>query len=285
MKPPLKFLLLFLIFSLLFILPAVIIPFDIKIENPSEYNAFMIFLLLLTEVSVILYLIKRLNLWGMNLFFFVVIIFWGLHTFMTQVETWYFKEAMPAITHEELRNLFLRPLITSITFIPLAIWILGKWKQDTSSAESHIRGSLNWRKILSLSVAYVAIYFTFGYFVAWQFEEVRIFYSGSPENAGFIGGLKQTWQTNSTFFLFQLFRGFLWIMIGLPIIFYLKGSKREKIIACVILYSIPAIQLVVDNPFMPQQVRLAHLLEVSTSNGLFGLLIGYASTRNDANRQ
>jgi hypothetical protein len=62
----------------------------------------------------------------------------------------------------------------------------------------------------------------------------------------------------------------------------LKGSKREKITACIILYSIPAIQLVVDNPFMPQQVRMAHLLEVATSNGLFGLLIGYASTKNDA---
>jgi len=40
-----------------------------------------------------------------------------------------------------------------------------------------------------------------------------------------------------------------------------------------------AIQLIVDNPFMPQSVRMAHLLEVSTSNGLFGFLIGYISTR------
>jgi hypothetical protein len=251
-------------------------------ENHGEYSALMIFVLLLAEVSVIIYLIKRLNLWGMKLFLGVVIVFWGLQTFMPQVETWYFKEAMPAITNEELRNLFLRPLITSITFIPLAIWVLGKWKQHTNNVESHTPGNLNWKKILSLSIAYVVIYFVFGYFVAWQFEEVRIFYSGSSENAGFIGGIKQTLQTDAIFFPFQLLRGFLWIIIGLPITLYLKGSKREKITACIILYSIPAVQLVVDNPFMPQQVRIAHLLEVATSNGLFGLLIGYASTKNDA---
>lgn len=279
MKTLLKFVLLFFIFSILFVLPNVLIPLHVKMENQSDYNSLMLILLLLTELLIILYLIKRLNIWGMKLFLSVLIIFWGLQTFMTQIETWYFREAMHAITDEELRNLFLRPLITSLTFIPLAILVLGKWKQDTDSSEPHTSAGLNWKEILGLSIAYVIIYFMFGYFVAWQFEEVRIFYSGSAENAGFIGQIKQTLQTKNFIFLFQLLRGFLWIIIGLPIVLYLKGGKSERIVACVILYSLPAIQLVVDNPFMPEQVRIAHLLEVVASNGLFGLLIGYFSTR------
>jgi len=125
---------------------------------------------------------------------------------------------------------------------------------------------------------HIIIYFVFGYFVAWQFEEVRIFYTGSPADAGFIGQMQRILETKSSIFFFQFLRGFLWIMIGLPIILYLKGSRREKIMACIILYSLPTIQLIVDNPFMPRPVRIAHLLEVATSNGLFGLLIGYAST-------
>jgi hypothetical protein len=282
MKTFLKSILLFFIFSILFVVPNILIPLQIKMESQSEYNALMLFILLLTQFSMIIYLIKRLNLWGMKLFLCVVIIFWGFQTFMAQTETWYFRDAMPAITNEELRNLFLRPLITSVTFIPLAIWMLDRWKQDVNHFESHKPANLNWQQILSLSVAYVVIYFTFGYFVAWQFEEVRIFYSGGSEDAGFFAGLKNTLQTNSFLFPFQLLRGFLWIMTGLPIIYYLKGSKNEKIMACTILYSIPAIQLIVDNPFMPQQVRIAHLLEVGTSNGLFGLLIGYTSTRKNA---
>jgi hypothetical protein len=276
----LKFIFLFF-FCFLFILPNVLIPLHAKMENHSQYNSLMLFLLLLASFSVIIYLIKRINLWGTKLFLIVVLIFWGLQTFMSQLETWYFIEAMPAITHEELGNLFLRPLITSITFILLAIWMLGKWKQNTDNIESHTPGHLTWKKILSLSVAYVVIYFVFGYFVAWQFEAVRVFYSGTSENLGFIDGLKQTAKTDSIIFLFQFVRGFLWIMIGLPIILYLKGRDREKIIACTFLYSIPTIQLLVDNPFMPLPVRMAHLLEVGSSNALFGFLIGYVSTRKD----
>ena len=279
MKTAMKLSLLFFIFFTLFVLPNVFFPLTIKTENQSEYNAQMIVVFLLTQFSLILYLIKRLNLWGVKLFLSTTLIFWGLQTFMTQSETWYFREAMPAITNKELLNLFLRPLITAVTFIPLAIWILGKWKQDTESSTPQTKSNLQWKEVLWLSAAYVIIYFVFGYFVAWQFEAVRLFYSESAENAGFIGQIQQTLQTQSFIFLFQFFRGFLWIMIGFPIVLYLKGSNKEKILACVFLYSLSAIQLIVDNPFMPQQVRMAHLLEIAASNGLFGLLIGYVSTR------
>jgi hypothetical protein len=279
MKTLLKFALLFFIFFTLVVLPNVFIPLNIKVENQSEYNTKMIYVLLLIQFSILIYLVKRLNLWGVKLFLSTVIIFWGLQTFMTQVETWYFREAMPAITNRELLNLFLRPLITAVTFIPLALWILGKWKQDTESSVPQTQANLKWKEVLWLSAAYVIIYFAFGYFVAWQFEAVRLFYSGNIKNAGFIGQIQQTMQTKNFIFLFQFFRGFLWIMVGFPIVMYLKGGKKEKILACVFLYSLPAIQLIVDNPFMPQQVRIAHLLEVATSNGLFGLLIGYVSTR------
>jgi hypothetical protein len=108
---------------------------------------------------------------------------------------------------------------------------------------------------------------------------VRVFYSGSADDVGFIGQMKVNFQTQSSIFVFQLLRGFLWIMFGLPAVLYLIGSKTEKVVACAVLYSLTAIQLIVDNPFMPQEVRIAHLLEVASSNGLFGLLIGYAATR------
>jgi len=278
MKTLLKFILLLFTFSVLLILPNILIPLNVKMDTQSEYNALMLFVLLLTDVVVLIYLIQRLNLRGMKLFLGVLITFWGIQTFMTQVETWYFREAIPAVTNVELRNLFLRPLITAAIFIPIAIWILGKWKNNSISPFSQT--NLSGKEMAWLSVAYVIIYFVFGYFVAWQFEAVRIFYSATAENLGFMGQLKQTLETKYFIIPFQLLRGLLWIIMGLPLIIYLKGSRTEKILACVLLYSfLPAIQLVVDNPFMPQPVRLAHFLEVVTSNGLFGLMIGYVSTR------
>lgn len=87
MKTLLKFVLLFFIFSILFVLPNVLIPLHVKMENQSDYNSLMLILLLLTELLIILYLIERLNIWGMKLFLSVLIIFWGLQTFMTQIET------------------------------------------------------------------------------------------------------------------------------------------------------------------------------------------------------
>ena len=278
----LKFILLFFIFFILFVLPNILIPSRVKIESHSDYNALMLFILLLTNTLILTYLIKRLELSGMKLFLAVVIIFWGLQTFMTQIETWYFREAMPEITDAELRNLFLRPLITSFTFTPLAILILGKWKHDSKGYISPAQANLTWKELTGLSVAYVVIYFVFGYFVAWQFEAVRIFYSGTAENVGFIEQMKRTIETKNSILLFQLLRGFLWVMIGFPLLHHLKGGKSEKIIACAIVYALPAIQLIVDNPFMPQEVRIAHLLEVASSNGFFGLLIGYVSTRKHA---
>lgn len=279
MKYLLKLVLLFFGFTVLFIVPAVVIPVQVPAADQSKYNALMFFILLLTQFGIIIYLIKRLNLWGFQLFLSVVIVFWGLQTFMPQTETWYFREAMPLISEGELFNLFLRPLITSVTFISLAMWVLGKWKPDINSNDRFMPAKLNGNEMLILAAAYLVIYFLFGYFVAWQFEAVRVFYSGTPEDAGFIGVMEQNWHARPFIFIFQVLRGFLWIIMGLPVLLYLKGSRRQKIVACVFLYLLPAMQLIVDNPFMPQPVRMAHLLEVASSNGLFGFLIGYASIR------
>ncbi len=283
MRTLLTFLLLLFIFAISFVLPNILFPPHVKIVEQKENNTFALLLVLLVDLSILIYLIQRLELWGIKLFLGVVIVFWGLQTFITQTETWYFRAAMPKITNDELRNFFLLPLLTSIIFAPLAIWILRKWKQDTKGSGYHGKASLNWKELLWLSVAYVVIYFVFGYFVAWQFEAVRIFYSGSPDKLGFIAQFKQTIHAKNSILLFQLLRGFLWVVIGLPMLLYSKGSKREIILMCVVLYAfLPAIQLILDNPFMPKQVRIAHLIETSMSNGLFGLLIGYASTRKRA---
>jgi hypothetical protein len=241
----------------------------------------MLFVLLLMEFIWIVYLIRRISLSGMKLFLVVVLVFWGLQTFMTQIETWYFREAMPVITDKVLLRLFLNPFITAVTFVPAGIWILGK-RDPTHGHQDHpLSLTSTWKEILALSVTYPIIYYLFGYYVAWQFAEVRTFYSGSPVMHGFIEQFQSTIHLYNFMLPFQLFRGFLWILFGLPVIRYLKGNSTEKIVVCVFMYSVlPSMQLIIDNPFMPAGVRIAHLLEVSTSNGLFGLLIGLTFCRD-----
>jgi hypothetical protein len=278
MKSAPKFVLLFFIFGIFFVLPAILIPFTIAFDTQPDPLA--LFVLLLIDTAAIIYLIKRLDLAGWRLFLAVIIVFWGLQTFMTQNETWYFRDAMPMITDRELANLFVRPLITMILFTPLAIWILGKWK-NSANGGLRARRVLTWKEALILSASYVLIYFLFGHFVAWQFEEVRVFYSGSDAKAGFFEQLSHTVRERQSILPFQFLRGVLWIACGLPILMYLKGSRRELILACVFMYGIlTTVQLIVANPFMPEKVRFAHWLEVTTSNALFGFLLGWLSTRN-----
>jgi hypothetical protein len=179
-----------------------------------------------------------------------------------------------------LVKLFLNPLITALIFIPVAMVMLGKWKP--THRDTHHQFSLKsmWKEILALSLTYVLVYFLFGHYVAWQFEEVRIFYSGSPELRGFFEQFQHTLHAYPSILPFQLVRGFLWILAGLPVVLYLKGNNAEKLVACIFMYSVlPCILLIIDNPFMPTEVRLAHLLEVSTSNGLYGLLVGLIFSR------
>src|SRR5260370_7178676 len=85
MKTVLKFVLLFFIFSILFLLPHVLFPLQVKVEGQSQYNSLMLLLLLLTDVLIIIYLVKRLDLWGLKLFLALVFVFWVLHIFIPQI--------------------------------------------------------------------------------------------------------------------------------------------------------------------------------------------------------
>ncbi len=272
MKTFLKFAFLFLVFCFLFALPAAIFPVSVQYTN-SPINSIFVLLVMITDFIAILFLLKRLKLRGTRLFLSALLIIWGLQTFMTQTETWYFRKAMPALSNQELINFFIRPLFSMLVFIPIAMQVFGKWKNDQEPVHFNLKPYR--KRIAVLSVLYVIIYFGFGYFIAWQFEAVRMFYSGTPEKLSFLEQLKITIHNTPSILIFQLLRGALWVIIGLPLLLNLMGGRTEKILACVLFYSIfPSIPLILENPFMPEGVRIAHFLEVSLSNGLYGFLIG-----------
>lgn len=232
---------------------------------------------MLVNFAIIMYLIHRSASRGMKLCFYTILIFWGLQTGMTQIETWYFRHVMPGIDDQELINLFIRPLITLVIFVPIAVRVTQRWNGVN---ESRIQIVTPWKSIGLLALLYVAIYFVFGYYVAWQFEALRVFYSGSAVKAGFIEVLLRTADTTPTLITLQLLRGLLYAMIGMILIRQLSGSNSEKLIAITFLYALlPSILLILSNPFMPSDVRLGHFIELITSNGLFGLLIGIAVIR------
>jgi hypothetical protein len=277
MKLLFKFVVLFVLFSLLFVLPGILIPVNTSVE--VKLSSFIV--VLVVDLVAILYLIYRLNLSGWKLAVAIFIVFWGLQTFMTQIETWFFRSSIPLLTSRELLNLFIRPLITAFVFIPLAIVILKRWKSSGNEEEKRVNLNASWVTIGILAIVYVIIYFVFGYFVAWQFEDLRVFYSGQTSKLGFFDQLKYSMSNWPYIIWFQLLRGFLWVIFALPLVYYLKGNRTEKIIAIATIFSVlVSVLLLVDNPFMPASVRLPHLLEVFLSHAMFGAIIGFSLTRS-----
>ena len=117
----------------------------------------------------------------------------------------------------------------------------------------------------------MVIYFLFGYFVAWQFSDVREFYSGTTEKQTFISLMIGNFQ-NSNVVTFQFLRGILFSTFILPIVFMFKDKNKQLLISLVLVYLSTAIVLIIPNFLFPETVRWAHFIEMMTSMTAFAVI-------------
>jgi hypothetical protein len=192
---------------------------------------------------------------------------------MPQVETAYFITRLPP---GMLPRLFLAGIIMAAIFAPLAVLILGKAKAGANETSGDARLNMplgSWAAKLSLIVvAYLVIYFTFGYFIAWKNEAVRAYYNGT-DPGNFITHIASVLRTEPLLFVLQAVRALLWAVIAVPVIKMIKGDWWEAGLAVALLFAVMTSLLLLPNPLMPDEVRMAHLLETATSNFLFGWLV------------
>lgn len=242
---------------------------------PADAGATLLALLVVSLVhSVVLtYVIRRSRWSGWKLIVAVFFVLYGVSTLMPQIETAYFVTRLPA---GMLPRLFVAGLIVAAVFSPLAVLILGKCRSRTYDAFYDGRLKMpasSWMVRLSIvAIAYVAIYFTFGYFIAWQSEAVRVYYGGNDPGS-FIAQMGNVLRTEPRLFLLQIARGLLWTLIALPVIKMMRGKWWEAGLAVALLFAMGSSQLLIPNPLMPAEVRMAHLVETATSNFLFGWLV------------
>jgi hypothetical protein len=219
------------------------------------------------------YVILRSRWTGWKLIVTVALVFYGVTTLMPQIETAYFITRLPP---GMLPRLFLAGIIIAAVFAPLAVLILGKARARANETTEDARLNLtlgSWATKLSLIVvAYILIYFTFGYFIAWKVEAVRVFYNGTDPGNFFVH-MANVLRTEPLLFLLQAVRALLWAAIAIPIIKMMKGDWWESGLAVALLFAVMTSLLLLPNPLMPDEVRMAHLLETATSNFLFGWLV------------
>lgn len=242
---------------------------------PADASAALaaLFAVSLINAAVWTYVILRSRWTSWKLILTVLFVFFGVGTLMPQIETAYFITRLPP---GMLPRLFLAGIIMAIVLAPLAVLILGKAKSRSNeiSGDSRLKIPVSeWILKLSLIVvAYLFLYFTFGYFIAWKNPAVREFYGGNdPE--GFVAQIASLVRNEPQLFLLQAVRALLWTAIAVPVIKMMKGAWWESGLAVALLFAVMTSQLLLPNPLMPAEVRMAHLVETATSNFLFGWLV------------
>lgn len=246
-------------------------------------SAFLLALVCFVTVLSSAWFINRTRLSGKSLATQIFIMFFGTMFFMSQIETLFFGDAvaipMPALA-ATLGSGFLVVLALSGQAVMFRASLGAIIKTPPINVSNRLA------KFAALSLVYLAIYFLFGYFIAWQIPELRQYYSGSNDILPFIDHMKSVLNNDSWLPIFQLVRGVLWAAIAYTIAINTRNiAILERCLLVAVMLSAPlAIQLLIPNPYMPVTIRMGHFYEVLSSQFLFGLIAGWLFRSNKESR-
>lgn len=219
------------------------------------------------QAIVLSYPIIRSRWTGWRLVVTVFFVHYGVMTFLSQIETVVFLNYLVDIVPAEMiPALFLEGAIVAALFSPLAVLIHGKMKGSGEPQETNQRLAMPWTewvwKLVLIAVVYVVIYLSFGWLVFMPLAgEAFQSYYGELQGPAWI-------------LLLQIVRGMIWAALALPVIRMMKGEWWEAGLAVGLLFSVlMGFLLLIPNGFMPDAIRRAHLVEVSSSNFLFGWIV------------
>jgi hypothetical protein len=252
-------------------------------SEPASATLLRLVAVCLLQTVVLAYLILRSRWTGWRLVAAVFFIFYGVATFMGQIESAVFLTRLPPGV---LPRLFLMGALIAAPFSVLSVFILKKSKSvaaDLQPSTRLVMPASEWAwKLGVIAVAYVILYFTFGYFIAWRNPAVRDYYGGIDEG-GFVGQIGRVLRDTPWLIPFQIVRAMFWVALAAPVIRMLKGQWSETALAIGLLFAIVMnAQLLLPNPYMPEPVRMAHLVETASSNSVFGVFVGWLLTKRHA---
>jgi hypothetical protein len=233
-------------------------------------------LIFLLQTAVLAYVILRSRWSGWKLVGAVFLAFYGLSTVIAQIESIIFLQRQ--LPEGMILWLFVLGAVAAALFSPLAVLILGKARRCPTSPGAHTRPAMppwEWAwKLVAIAIAYEILYFSFGYFVAWQNPTVRAYYGGSDPGR-FFAQMAWIGATTPWMFPLQAFRAMLWTAFALPAIRTHKGRPWEVSLAAAMLFAVWSSQLLLPNPYMPETVARIHLVETLASNFIFGGWVGW----------
>ena len=234
----------------------------------------------LLQTIVLAYAVLRSRWHGWLLAVTMCLVHFGTATFMGQIEAVVYMAAkMPSSMQS---GIFLMGLFTAVVFAPILVLTLGRWRPTETDGEPNPRlrmspGSWAW-KLATGAAVMLALYYLFGYYVAWKDPAVREWYGGSDPGS-FFAQMRSVVEWQWWMIPFQYLRGLLWVLLALPVIRMMRGRWWEAGLAVSLLFTVPSLYLLLPNPLMPEPVRLTHLVETMPYQFLFGWFVVWLFTR------
>ena len=234
----------------------------------------------LVTAAVCSWLIARSTLFGWRLVGALFLVYFGLGTFLLQVESVIFlpRHLPPGF----VPRLFAMGALIGAVFAPAAAWIHGRRRAPAvpaPAASGLLLSPGEWAVRLGwLAAVYVALYFLAGYFIAYRNPEVVAYYD-DVDAGSFVAGMHRLWVSMPWIFPVQALRGMLWVAFVVPFIVSFRGRSWELPILFGCTYSVWLVMLFAPNPYMPESVRMSHFAATTSSNFVFGCLVGASFAR------
>ncbi len=208
---------------------------------------------------------------GLWLWLEAFVVFYGIKTFSSNLEVWYFVKAAH-VPPEMLPSLLVMTLPVAIGWTGLAVWAFGPRAPAPPPTETPRRGlDLAWRVGAAGAIGYPVLFFLAGYYIAWQSSAVRAYYEGPAVALPFLRHFGAMLSDDPWVLPFEMFRGLLWVAIGWAVLRRTRGPWWVGGILFATLLAVMQNDVhLFPNPLMPREVRVWHLIETASSDFVFG---------------
>jgi hypothetical protein len=234
-----------------------------------------VYIVSLIHTSVLSLAALRSDRRGWRLAGMVFLLYFGISAFLSQIETWYFNDALEIPAREIWFYVFVSLIQATIVAGAMA-WMFRTKGVSESAPDSRLVSPANLalRSVLIAAVVYPALYFLFGYFILWRTPEARLLYSGSLAILPFAEHMRLTFSSDPWLYPWQILRGFVWILLALPFLRSSHAGRLETAVLTGLLFALLMnAQHLIPNPYMPPPVQRAHFVETASSNFILGLVV------------